>query len=54
MIANPDKFHSIISFKNKVENLDLEVRIGDQTIKSEKYVKFLGVISDNKFHFENM
>ena len=40
MISNPDKFHSIILTKNK--DLDLEVRIGDQTIK----------FIDNKLNFE--
>ena len=52
MIANPDKFHSIILTKNKAENLDLEVKIGDNTIQSEQYVKLLGVTIDNKLNFE--
>ena len=52
MIANPDKFHSIILTKNKAENLDLEVKIGDKTIQSEQYVKLLGVPIDNKLNFE--
>ena len=52
MIANPDKFHSIILTKNKGENLDLEVKIGDKTIQSEQYVKLLGVTIDNKLNFE--
>ena len=52
MIANPDKFHSIILTKNKAANLDIEVKIGDQTIKSEQYIKLLGVTIDNKLNFD--
>ena len=52
MIANPDKFHSITLTKHKAENLDLEVKIGDKTIQSERYVKLFGVTIDNKLNFE--
>ena len=45
MIANPEKFHSIILTTNKADNEDLELKtelnIGDKTIKSEQNVKLL-------------
>ena len=48
MIANPEKFHSIILTKNKADTTEIEVRISDKVIKSEPNVKLLGVTIDNK------
>ena len=48
MIANPEKFHAIILTRNKTENVNLKIRIGDRIIQSEKCVKLLGVKIDNK------
>ena len=52
MIANPEKFHSIILTTNKADNEDLELNIGDKTIKTEQNVKLLGVTIDNKLNFD--
>ena len=52
MIANPEKFHAIILTRNKTENVNLKIRIGDRIIQSEKWVKLLGVNIDNKLNFE--
>ena len=52
MVADPNKFNSIILTRDKAENLDLEIKIGDHTIKSEQYVKCLGVTIGNKSNFE--
>ena len=52
MIANPDKFHSKALTKNKAENLNLEVKIGDQMIKCEQYVQLLRVTTiENELNF---
>ena len=48
MIGNPEKFHSIILTKNKADNKNLELNIGNKTIKSEQKVKLLGMTIDNK------
>ena len=52
MIANPEKFHAIILTRNKTENVNLKIRIGDRIIQSEKWVKLLGVKIDNKLKCE--
>ena len=39
MIANPEKFHAIILTKDKKDNSNLEIRIGNKIIKSEPTVK---------------
>ena len=52
MIANPEKFHAIIFTRNKTENVNFKIRIGDRMIQSEKWVKLLGVKIDNKLKFE--
>ena len=52
MIANPEKFHCIILTKNKADNSEFEVRIGDKVIKSEPNVRLLGVTIDNKINFD--
>ena len=43
MIANPDKFHCIVIKKNKEDTQGLQCKIGDKIIKTENYVKLLGV-----------
>ena len=52
MIANPEKFHSIILTKNKADNKNLELNIGNKTIKSEQKVKLLAMTIDNKLTFD--
>ena len=49
MIANPEKFHSIILTKS---NKNLELNIGNKTIKSEQKAKLLGMTIDNKLTFD--
>ena len=39
MIANPEKFHAIFLSKNKKDNSNLEIRIGNKIINSEPTVK---------------
>ena len=48
MIANPEKFHSILLTRTKSDNSKLEIKIGDRIIKSERSVKLLGVTIDDK------
>ena len=48
MIANPEKFHSIIVTKNRADNSNSLVKIGDRVIKIEPNVKLL----DNKLNFD--
>ena len=48
MIAKPEKFHSIIVTKNRADNSNFLVKIGDKVIKTEPNVKLLGVTIDNK------
>ena len=52
MIANPEKFHCIILTKDKALNSDIEIKIGDKRIKSEKSVRLLGVTIDNQLNFD--
>ena len=52
MIANPEKFHSIIVTKNRADNSNFLVKIGDKVIKTEPNVKLLGVTIDNKLKFD--
>ena len=46
MIANPDKFQS------RTVNSGIDIKIGQKSIKSESYVKILGVRIDNKLNFD--
>ena len=41
MIANYEKFHSIILTKNKDANINLNLKIGNKTIQSEQHIKLL-------------
>ena len=52
MIANPEKFHSILLTRTKSVNSKLEIKIGDRIIKSERSVKLLGVTIDDKLNFD--
>ena len=52
MIANPDKFHSIIITKNRKDTANIDMRVGDQVIKTEQWVKLLGIKIDNKLNFD--
>ena len=52
MIANPDKFHSLIIKKDRTNTCGMNVNIQDKTIKSEETVKLLGVQLDYKLNFE--
>ena len=53
MIANPDKFHSIILSQNRIDTSDLKVKVGNKVIKSEPNVKLLGVKIDNELNFNS-
>ena len=53
MIANPDKFHSIILSKNRIDTSGLEVKVGNKVIKSEANVKLLGVKIDSELNFNS-
>ena len=53
MIANPEKFHAIVLTKDKKDNSNLEIRIGNKIIKSEPTVKLLGVAIDHKLNFDS-
>ena len=46
MIANPEKFHAIVVTKN------INVSINGKNIKSEPWVKLLGIKIDNKLKFD--
>ena len=50
MIANPDKFQS---FNTTYVDIRIDIKIGQQSIKSESYVKLLGVRIDNKLNFDS-
>ena len=52
MIANLEKFHSIILTKNKADNKNLELNIGNKTIKREQNVKLRGITIGNKLTFD--
>ena len=52
MIANPERFHSIIVTKNRKDTSDIKISIGEKVIKSEPWVKLLGVKIDNKLNFD--
>ena len=51
MIANPEKFHCIIISKDISDTSGNDISITNKTIKSEKYVKLLGISIDNKLNF---
>ena len=52
MIANPEKFHAIVVTKNRANNLNINVSINGKNIKSEPWVKLLGIKIDNKLKFD--
>ena len=53
MIANPDKFHSIILTKDRNSNSGLEVKIANKIIKTETNVKLLGITIDSSLNFNS-
>ena len=48
MIANPDKFQTLIIRKHKKDRSGNNKKIQNKNILSETYVKLLGVKIDNK------
>ena len=52
MIANPEKFHSIIIQKSRKETTGNILNINQEQIESEPWVKLLGVKIDNKLNFD--
>ena len=52
MIANPSKFHAIISTTGNSNVVGIPIKIKDRNIKSESHVKLLGVKIDCKLNFE--
>ena len=51
MIANPDKFKSIILTKNKSDDIPNGPSIGTDIVSTEKSVKLLGIHLDNRLNF---
>ena len=47
MIANPEKFHCVIISKDISDTSGIDINITNKTIKSEKYVKLLGIRNFN-------
>ena len=43
MTANPEKFHALIITKNRTDNPGIDIKVGKKSIKSESYVKLLGL-----------
>ena len=53
MIANPDKFKAIILKKPSIDIAqDLVITVGDQEIKTNSYVRLLGLDIDNQLNFK--
>ena len=53
MIANPDKFQVILLDKRGSDNTNIELKIGNEKIKSASSVKPLGVHIDDKLNFND-
>ena len=51
MIVNPDKFQVILLDKRGSDNTSIELKIGNEKIKSALSVKLLGVHIDDKLNF---
>ena len=51
MIVNPDKFQVILLDKDRSDNSNIEVEIGNEKISSTSSVKLLGVHIDDKLNF---
>ena len=47
MIVNPDKFQVILLGKGRSDNINIEVEIGNEKIRSTLSVKLLGVHINN-------
>ena len=53
MSANLDKFQAIISTKNNIDTVSLEIRVGNKHIKTTDQVVQLGISIDNKLCFDS-
>ena len=53
MIVNPDKFQVILLDKRGSDNTNIELKIGNEKIKSTSSVKLLGVHIDDKLNFNH-
>ena len=53
MIVNPDKFQVILLDKRGSDNTNIELKIGNEKIKSTSSVKLLGVHTDDKLNFNH-
>ena len=53
MIGNPDKFQAIFLDKHGSDNTNIEVKIGNEKIKSTSSVKLLGVHINDKLNFSH-
>ena len=51
MIVNPDKFQVIFLDKGRSDNTNIEVKIGNEKIRSTSSVKLLRVHIDDKLNF---
>ena len=53
MIVNPDKFQVILFDKRGSDNTNIELKMGNEKIKSSLLVKLLGVHIDDKLNFNH-
>ena len=53
MIVNPDKFQVILLDKRDSDNTNIELKIGNEKIKSTSSVKLLRVHIDDKLNFNH-
>ena len=53
MIVNLDKFQVILLDKRGSDNTNIELKIGNEKIKSTSSVKLLGVHIDDKLNFNH-
>ena len=51
MVVNPDKFQVILLDKRGPDNTNVELKIGNEKIKSTSSVELLGVHIDDKLNF---
>ena len=51
MVVNPDKFQVILLDKGRSDNINIEVEIGNEKIRSTSSVKLLGVHTDDRLNF---
>ena len=53
MIANPEKFHAMLSRKDQAKLLVENLNIKGEQVKLEEAVKLLGIYLDHMLNFES-